>query len=245
VRWFRWSARLVWRGGRRNCSPCHRMIAAAGLSRNAAAARSNPEAERGQGVSRDRVLEHGTSQRVPVIARRLKPRATASLATSSAVCSQGSGEGRTTWGSAWWSLKTRHLPPRQFQRFRWSVDRQKIFLAHEGLPLLGAEDHRMDVAAWLPGLGLESCAGVPRQQSIGTRCRSSHRSRRGTWGPSPRAARCDCRARRRGARCLGNGGTARRTGTSRGRTPAADGDSATWSARPHCRRGSIPRICAR
>jgi SAM (Sterile alpha motif) domain-containing protein len=28
-------------------------------------------------------------------------------------------------------------------------------VAHEGLPLLGAEDHRMDVAAWLRGLGLE------------------------------------------------------------------------------------------
>ncbi len=28
-------------------------------------------------------------------------------------------------------------------------------VVHEGLPLLGAEDHRMDVAAWLQDLGLE------------------------------------------------------------------------------------------
>jgi hypothetical protein len=28
-------------------------------------------------------------------------------------------------------------------------------VVHEGLPLLGAEDHRMDVAVWLRGLGLE------------------------------------------------------------------------------------------
>jgi hypothetical protein len=31
-------------------------------------------------------------------------------------------------------------------------------LFHEGLPLLGAEDHRMDVAAWLQSLGLERYA---------------------------------------------------------------------------------------
>jgi hypothetical protein len=63
-------------------------------------------------------------------------------------------------------LKTRHLPPRQFQRFRWYVDRQKNILVHKGLPLLGAEDHRMDVTAWLQGLGLERYVPAFRDNEI-------------------------------------------------------------------------------
>jgi hypothetical protein len=43
--------------------------------------------------------------------------------------------------------KPRHPALRLFQRYRWT-----------GLPLLGAEDHRMDVAAWLRGLGLKQYA---------------------------------------------------------------------------------------
>jgi hypothetical protein len=77
--------------------------------------------------------------------------------------------------------------------------------------------------------GFELCAGVARQRNRLERAAEalgggSQRFRRGAWRPSPQAARCDCRARRYGARCLGNGGTARCTSASRGRTPAADGD---------------------
>src|SRR6202008_3756801 len=36
----------------------------------------------------------------------------------------------------------------------------------EDLPLLGAEDHRMDVAAWLYGLGLEQYAQLFRDNDI-------------------------------------------------------------------------------
>ena len=35
-----------------------------------------------------------------------------------------------------------------------------------GLPLLGAEDHRMDVAAWLRGLGLEQYAPAFHDNAI-------------------------------------------------------------------------------
>jgi hypothetical protein len=37
---------------------------------------------------------------------------------------------------------------------------------HEGLPLLGAEDHPMDVAAWLSRLGLEQYAELFRDNDI-------------------------------------------------------------------------------
>src|SRR6202049_4797458 len=39
-------------------------------------------------------------------------------------------------------------------------------LVHKGQPLLGAEDHRMDVAAWLRGLGLEQYAPVFRDNDV-------------------------------------------------------------------------------
>src|SRR6202045_5051185 len=39
-------------------------------------------------------------------------------------------------------------------------------LVHERLPLLGGEDHRMDVAAWLRGLGLEQYAELFRDNDI-------------------------------------------------------------------------------
>src|SRR5207248_8503050 len=52
-------------------------------------------------------------------------------------------------------LKPRHPTRRVFQRCRWQAEGQRNILVHEGLPLLGAEDHRMDVVAWLQGLGLE------------------------------------------------------------------------------------------
>jgi hypothetical protein len=37
---------------------------------------------------------------------------------------------------------------------------------HEGLPLLRAKDHRMDVSAWLRGLGLEQYAQLFRDNDI-------------------------------------------------------------------------------
>jgi class 3 adenylate cyclase len=45
-------------------------------------------------------------------------------------------------------------------------DRQKNILVHEGLPLLGVEGHRMDVAAWLQGLGLERYMPAFRDNEI-------------------------------------------------------------------------------
>jgi hypothetical protein len=39
-------------------------------------------------------------------------------------------------------------------------------LVHKGQPLLGAEDHRMDVAAWLRGLGLDQYAPVFRDNDV-------------------------------------------------------------------------------
>src|SRR5271169_5286032 len=64
------------------------------------------------------------------------------------------------------SLKPRNPIPRLFQRCRWWVDGQRNILVHERLPLLRAEDHRMDVAAWLRGLGLEQYAQLFRDNDI-------------------------------------------------------------------------------
>jgi class 3 adenylate cyclase/predicted ATPase len=63
-------------------------------------------------------------------------------------------------------LKPRHPALRLFQFCRWWVDRQRNILVDEGLPLLRAEDHRMDVAAWLYGLGLEQYAQLFRDNDI-------------------------------------------------------------------------------
>ena len=49
---------------------------------------------------------------------------------------------------------------------RWRAVGQRNILVHEGLPLLGAEDHRMDVAAWLSGLGLEQYAPAFRDNDV-------------------------------------------------------------------------------
>src|SRR6201987_795533 len=43
---------------------------------------------------------------------------------------------------------------------------QRNILVHQRLPLLQAEDHRMDVAAWLRGLGLEQYAQLFRDNDI-------------------------------------------------------------------------------
>jgi SAM domain (Sterile alpha motif) len=48
-----------------------------------------------------------------------------------------------------------HPTVRLFRRGRWQVDGPSDIVVHEGLPLLGAEDSRMAIAAWLRGLGLE------------------------------------------------------------------------------------------
>ena len=39
-------------------------------------------------------------------------------------------------------------------------------MIHEGLPLLGAKDHGMDVAAWLRGSGLEQYAAAFRDNDV-------------------------------------------------------------------------------
>src|SRR5207248_922483 len=63
-------------------------------------------------------------------------------------------------------LKPRHPTRRLFQRCRWQAEGQWNILLHEGLLLLGAEDHRMDVVAWLRGLGLERYAPAFRDNDI-------------------------------------------------------------------------------
>jgi hypothetical protein len=55
---------------------------------------------------------------------------------------------------------------------------QRSIVGHEGCRSSGGKDHRMDVAAWLQGLGLERyCRRSATTKSIGTRCRSSCRRR--------------------------------------------------------------------
>ena len=44
---------------------------------------------------------------------------------------------------------------RSFQPCHWSADGQSDILEQVELPLRGAEEHRMDVEAWLQSLGLE------------------------------------------------------------------------------------------
>ncbi len=43
---------------------------------------------------------------------------------------------------------------------------QRDIIVDEGLPLLRAEDHRMDIAAWLRGLGLEQYGQLFRDNDI-------------------------------------------------------------------------------
>jgi hypothetical protein len=45
-----------------------------------------------------------------------------------------------------------------FQSCRWWVESRRNILVREGLPFLRGEDHCMDIAAWLRGLGLEQYA---------------------------------------------------------------------------------------
>jgi hypothetical protein len=63
-------------------------------------------------------------------------------------------------------LKTRNRTGRFFQPCRWHAEEQRNILAHQGLPLLGVEDHRMDVVAWLRGLGLEQYAPAFRDNDV-------------------------------------------------------------------------------
>jgi hypothetical protein len=65
-----------------------------------------------------------------------------------------------------YGMKPATPPRRVFQHCRWQADGQRNILFHEGLPLLGAEDHRMDVAAWLRSLGLEQYEQVFRENEI-------------------------------------------------------------------------------
>src|SRR5499425_655216 len=52
-------------------------------------------------------------------------------------------------------------------RYRWQAQgRRNILVFMRGLPLLGAEDHRMDIVAWLRGLGLEQYAPAFRDNDV-------------------------------------------------------------------------------
>jgi class 3 adenylate cyclase/predicted ATPase len=53
-----------------------------------------------------------------------------------------------------------------FRRCCWHAEGQKNIFFHKGLPLLGAEDHRMDVVAWLRALGLEQYAPAFRDNDV-------------------------------------------------------------------------------
>jgi class 3 adenylate cyclase len=55
---------------------------------------------------------------------------------------------------------------RLFLRCRWQVDGQSDILEQVEVTLLGAEDHRMDIEAWLQGLGLERYAPAFRENEI-------------------------------------------------------------------------------
>jgi class 3 adenylate cyclase len=55
---------------------------------------------------------------------------------------------------------------RLFQRCRWQADGQSDILEQVEVPLLGAEDHRMDIEAWLQGLGLERYLPAFRENEI-------------------------------------------------------------------------------
>jgi SAM domain (Sterile alpha motif) len=51
-------------------------------------------------------------------------------------------------------------------RCRWQAAGQRNILFQDGLPPLGAEDHRMDVVAWLRGLGLGQYEAAFRDNAI-------------------------------------------------------------------------------
>ena len=53
-----------------------------------------------------------------------------------------------------------------YQRCGWPAEEKSNILCDEGLPLLGAEDHRMDIGAWLRELGLERYAPAFRDNDI-------------------------------------------------------------------------------
>jgi class 3 adenylate cyclase len=55
---------------------------------------------------------------------------------------------------------------RLFQLCRWQVDRQSDILEQVEVPLLGGEDRRMDIEAWLQGLGLERYVPAFRDNEI-------------------------------------------------------------------------------
>jgi len=55
---------------------------------------------------------------------------------------------------------------RLFQFCHWWVDTQRNILVDKGLQLLRVEGHRMDVAAWLRGLGLEQYVQLFRDNDI-------------------------------------------------------------------------------
>src|SRR5215469_3248224 len=70
-------------------------------------------------------------------------------------------------------FKSGHCPARPrprtmrpFRRCRWQVDGQSDILEQVEVPLLGAGDHRVDIEAWLQGLGLERYVPAFRDNEI-------------------------------------------------------------------------------
>ena len=59
-----------------------------------------------------------------------------------------------------------HPSWRLFEACRWSAKGQKDIVVREELPLLGAGDRRMNVAAWLQSLGLERYESLFRDNEI-------------------------------------------------------------------------------
>src|SRR5260370_27031127 len=86
----------------------------------------------------------------------------------------------------------------RIQRCRWYAEGQRNILFYERLPILGAEDHRMDVAAWLRGLGLERYAPAFRDNDVGGEVLPELTSdgpdqhRRGLGRASPQTPRRNC-----------------------------------------------------
>src|SRR5215475_11755569 len=62
--------------------------------------------------------------------------------------------------------KPRPRMARLFERCRWQADGQSDILEQVEVPLLGVEDHRMDIEAWLQGLGLERYVPAFRENEI-------------------------------------------------------------------------------
>src|SRR5215469_1409043 len=113
-----------------------------------------------------------------------------------------------------------------FQRCCWQVGEPSDILEQVELPLRGAGDHRMDIEAWLQGLGLERYAPAFRENEIlAGAAKAHHGGSQGSWRgagwPPPATARRDRRSRRSHSAIVGRSGF---RGCSRGRAAPANRD---------------------